>query len=107
MSNDSSCNYTLQFTDLISPICLPAAGDVAEADDLVTVLGWGKQSDSGAMSSNLKYVEVPVISDDQCEAVFGPQGDGTGCIEGPSTCNVRFVSILTRQSVMIINYYSG
>ena len=91
---------------MISPICLPAAGDVTTADDLVTVLGWGKESDSGSISSNLKYVEVAVISDEQCEEVFGAQGDGTGCIEGPSTCNVSY-TWYTRKTLFISYNFIG
>ena len=48
-----------QFTSRISPISLPDP-DQAEASDMVTILGWGQQADTGGVSPDLKYVEVRV-----------------------------------------------
>jgi len=77
----------LEFTDYISPICLPTAEDKVDPGDLVTIIGWGKQSDTGSVSSSLQFVQVPVLSEDVCEGVYGDLGPGVGCVQGPSTCN--------------------
>ena len=81
-------NFCLQFTDFISPICLPEIGDTVTDGILVTIVGWGKESDTGSISSSLNYKEAPVISDTVCGAVYGDLSDGVGCVDGPTTCNV-------------------
>merc|ERR1712066_296161 len=78
----------LELTGFVSPICLPLSGDQVQPGQELTVLGWGKDSDmSGGITSVLQYLEVNAISDTECNAVFGMTGEGTGCVEGPSTCN--------------------
>ena len=42
----------LELTDFVSPVCLPVAGQEVQAGDTVTVLGWGKDSDSGRSTSH-------------------------------------------------------
>ena len=53
-----------EFNDYIKPICLPEAGDVVEAGDLVTCTGWGKQGDSaGGLAPKLRMVQdLPALS---------------------------------------------
>ena len=46
-----------QISSLISPISLPEPGQTPTSD-VVTILGWGKQGDTGGVSPDLKYVEV-------------------------------------------------
>jgi len=81
----------VEFTDYISPICLPDAGDVVDAGNLLTVVGWGKPSDSaGGVSPTMRYVEVPVISNEECNNVFGMVGEGVVCVDtsgGHGSCN--------------------
>ena len=48
-----------QISSLISPIRLPEPGQTPTSD-VVTILGWGKQGDTGGVSPDLKYVEVSV-----------------------------------------------
>jgi len=90
LSNDIAIIYlpsNVEFTDFISPICLPEIGDTVTDGDLVTIVGWGKESDIGSISSSLNYKEAPVISDNVCGAVYGDLSDGVGCVDGPTTCN--------------------
>ena len=76
-------------TDFVSPLCLPQPGEVVEAGQEVTVLGWGKDSDSsGGISTVLQYLQVEAVSNEDCNAVYGVITEGNGCIQGPSTCNV-------------------
>merc|ERR1712210_369188 len=74
------------------PSCMPSKGMTANPDDLVSVIGWGKPSDSaGGISNVLRMVhDMPVISNAECNDVYGIVGDGIVCIDttgGKSSCN--------------------
>merc|ERR1712038_2088526 len=76
----------------IPTICLPNSGDSPAVGSLVTVTGWGKPSDSaGGISEVLREVrDIPVMSNADCNAVFGIVGDGVICIDTPGgrgSCN--------------------
>merc|ERR1712177_179905 len=80
------------FNDYIRPSCMPMAGDSADVGEMVTCTGWGKPSDSaGGISPVLRMVEDrPIISNAECNAVYGIVGDGVVCIDttgGKGTCN--------------------
>jgi secreted trypsin-like serine protease len=82
----------LQWTDAIAPICLPARSDPnLEAGTIVTPSGWGKDSDdSWFISDNLREVTVPVISNEDCKAIYSIIYDGSICIDssnGRGTCS--------------------
>ncbi|XP_063599848.1 chymotrypsin BI [Penaeus indicus] len=57
----------------------------------VTPTGWGRPSDSaGGISDVLRQVNVPVMTNNECDSVYGIVGDGVVCIDGTggkSTCN--------------------
>merc|ERR1712106_1166972 len=60
--------------------------------DLVTVTGWGKPSDSaGGISPVLRMVsDLPVITNSDCNDVYGIVGSGVVCIDttgGKGSCN--------------------
>lgn len=76
-----------QISSLISPISLPEPGQTPTSD-VVTILGWGKQGDTGGVSPDLKYVQVSRISSGACSEYYGPLAPGTECVTGPSTCQV-------------------
>merc|ERR1719308_662898 len=68
------------------------AGDTADEDELVTCTGWGKPSDNaGGISPVLRMVEDrPIISNSDCNAIYGIVGSGVVCIDttgGKGTCN--------------------
>ncbi|KAK8405229.1 hypothetical protein O3P69_001653 [Scylla paramamosain] len=77
------------FNDNIQAVKLPSS-DVS-VGDLVTPTGWGRPSDSASgISDVLRQVTVPVISNEDCNAVYGIVGSGVVCIDGAgghSTCN--------------------
>ena len=73
---------------------MPKIGDTVTDGDLVTIVGWGKESDTGSISSALNYKEAPVISNKLCGAVYGGLADGVGCVDGPTSCNVSTDDIL-------------
>merc|ERR1712042_275677 len=82
----------LSFNDYIKPSCMPMAGDTADPNELVTCTGWGKPSDSaGGISPVLRMVEDrPIITNSECNAIYGIVGSGVVCIDttgGKGTCN--------------------
>merc|ERR1711878_229802 len=82
----------LPMNDYISASCLPATGETPAVGSLVTVTGWGKPSDSaGGISPVLREVrDIPVISNSDCNDVYGIVGDGVVCIDtagGRGSCN--------------------
>merc|ERR1712154_506197 len=82
----------MSFNDYIKPSCMPMAGDTADVGEMVTYTGWGKPSDSaGGISPVLRMVEDrPIISNSECNAIYGIVGDGVVCIDttgGKGTCN--------------------
>ena len=84
----------LPMSDYITTSCLPSAGDVPSVGTMATVTGWGKPSDSaGGISDVLREVrDVPVMSNSDCNDVYGIVGDGVICIDtagGRGSCNVR------------------
>merc|ERR1719382_2084647 len=82
----------ITFNDYIIPACLPTPDLVAKEGDLVTPIGWGKPSDSASgISPVLRMVQdLPVITNKECNDVYGIVGDGVVCIDtsgGKGTCN--------------------
>merc|ERR1711899_458561 len=82
----------LSFNEYIKPSCMPMAGDTADVNEMVTCTGWGKPSDSaGGISPVLRMVEdLPIISNAECNGVYGIVGSGVACIDttgGKGTCN--------------------
>merc|ERR1712168_714306 len=74
----------------ISTVSLPTTFDV-NVGDTVTPTGWGLDSDSaGSISEVLRQVDVPIMSNSACDAVYGIVGDGQICIDtsgGKGTCS--------------------
>ena len=63
--------------------------------ELVTVTGWGKPSDNaGGISPVLRMVsDLPIISNSDCNDVYGIVGPGVVCIDttgGKGSCNVSW-----------------
>merc|ERR1712212_1316104 len=82
----------LPMNDYISASCLPATGETPAVGSMVTVTGWGKPSDSaGGISPVLREVrDIPVMTNADCNAVYGIVGDGVVCIDtagGRGSCN--------------------
>jgi secreted trypsin-like serine protease len=96
----------LEFNEYISPVCLPAAGDVLAEGSMVCVTGWGKPSDSaGGISPVLREVcDLPVISNSDCNDVYGIVGPGVVCVDttgGRGSCNVSYTNYSTK---VLTNY---
>jgi len=73
-------------------VCLPNPGEVVSPGDLICVTGWGKPSDSaGGISPVLREVcDIPVMSNADCNAVYGIVSDGAFCVDtsgGRGSCN--------------------
>merc|ERR1711971_149202 len=73
----------ISFNDYIKPSCQPAASDTADVGELVTC--------TGGISPVLRMVEdLPIISNAECNAIYGIVGDGVVCIDtagGKGTCS--------------------
>jgi len=82
----------ITFNDYIIPACLPTPDLVAKEGDLVTPIGWGRPSDSASgISPVLRMVrDLPIITNKECNDVYGIVGDGVVCMDtsgGKGTCN--------------------
>merc|ERR1712127_584852 len=82
----------MPMNDYISASCLPAAGETPSVGSMVTVTGWGKPSDSaGGISLVLREVRnLPVITNSDCNDVYGIVGPGVVCVDtagGRGSCN--------------------
>ena len=83
----------ITFNDYIKPSCLPKSGNAVSAGQMVSVIGWGKPSDSASsISPELRQVhDLPVITNRECNDVYGIVGDGVVCVDttgGRGSCNV-------------------
>jgi secreted trypsin-like serine protease len=83
----------ITFNKYVSPICLPAQSEVGETfvGDVMTVSGWGRESDSSSgIARFLNHVDVPVITNKECNDIYGIVGAGVVCVStegGKGTCN--------------------
>jgi len=82
----------ITFNDYIKPSCLPAPGNTADVGDMVSVIGWGRPSDSASgISPVLRMVhDIPVMSNRECNSYYGIVKDGVVCIDttgGRGSCN--------------------
>jgi secreted trypsin-like serine protease len=81
----------LIFNDFISAVQLST--EDPPPDTIVTSTGWGKTADGpGSVNDVLKEANVPVISNEECAALYGPitvndKSICTGVVEGAGTCN--------------------
>jgi len=66
---------SLEFTEFVQPIALPASGQDTPAGTECTVTGWGTLSEGGfGLPNVLHKVTVPVVSDEDCNASYGASG---------------------------------
>lgn len=86
--NDSTSDHDIALLKLSSPVTLgltlmqlPDADLINEAaapGDIVTVLGWGTTTEGGSIPSNLREVDVPVVSNTTCNSSSAYNGQITG-----------------------------
>jgi len=60
--------------EFVSPICLPPTSEVGETllDEVITVSGWGRESDSSSgIAETLNFVTAPIMSN-QVTEIFPP-----------------------------------
>lgn len=69
----------VQFNKQIRPICLPS-GSSSYAGNTATVIGWGSLRESGPQPSILQEVNIPIWSNGDCKAKYGPAAPG-GIVE--------------------------
>ncbi|XP_024084327.1 venom protease-like isoform X2 [Cimex lectularius] len=64
---------TVQFTDLIKPICLPKSEPLISSNfekKAPFVTGWGSVKYRGPSSSELLEIQIPVVSNAECQAAY-------------------------------------
>jgi len=59
------------FSDVI-PALLPTKGNFPSYGSSVQIYGWGKTSQGGSLSNNLRTASVDNISRTNCQSVYGP-----------------------------------
>lgn len=87
--------YKGELPGVIETVALAENADPA-VGDIVTLSGWGKNSDSApGVTDKLRMVDAPIISNAQCRETYGNTiYDGTICISsagGKGVCSVRFL----------------
>merc|ERR1711874_229718 len=66
---------SLEWTDFVKPIALPAAGQDTPAGTDCTVTGWGTLNEGGfGLPNVLHKVTVPVVSDEDCNEAYNANG---------------------------------
>ncbi|XP_023341659.1 trypsin-1 [Eurytemora carolleeae] len=66
---------SLEFTEWVQPIALPAAMEETEAGTDCTVTGWGTLNEGGISLPNVLHkVNVPVVSDEECNKNYASSG---------------------------------
>ncbi|XP_069688740.1 brachyurin-like isoform X1 [Periplaneta americana] len=84
---------SVTYSTYISPISLPPRSDQGNtfAGQSVRVSGWGINSDSATqLTENLQYVDLTVITNQECNSVYGVITSGMICVSTPggkSTCS--------------------
>lgn len=83
---------SINFTDSIQPVKLPAADQLADLSEglNVTAIGWGKEKDIGIVSSRLRFATLKVIDNVSCNETYLVVQPTTICAVGghaESTCN--------------------
>ncbi|XP_054720436.1 transmembrane protease serine 9-like [Uloborus diversus] len=62
----------VDFTETVSPICLPAQKEFTSPKDLAVVAGWGWQRfNFGQSNTELQEVQVPIVSNPYCVSKYG------------------------------------
>ena len=92
------------FSSSVRPVCLPSDTTKTYEGEVATVTGWGKPSDNaGGISDVLREVrDVPIMSNSDCNDVYGIVGDGVICIDtagGRGSCNVRTLDNVSKFNV--------
>ncbi|XP_069688735.1 brachyurin-like isoform X3 [Periplaneta americana] len=84
---------SVNYNNYISPIRLPSRADQFNtfAGESARISGWGKTSDDEEyISPTLQYVDLTVITNEECNAIYGTITSGELCASttgGKGTCN--------------------
>ncbi len=80
------------FSDEIKAGNLVSSSGSPPVGEIVTLTGWGRPSDSASgISDVLRQVDVPIMSNADCDAVYGIINEGIICVDaanGMGSCNV-------------------
>ena len=57
-------------TEAVEAVCLPSKEMRMGADSMITVSGWGTTKEGGSPAEHLLAVDVPVVTDAQCNDMY-------------------------------------
>lgn len=63
----------VKFERNILPVCVPSGND-SYVDRLATVIGWGRLYEDGPLPDIIQHVDVPIITNDECEKMYKKAG---------------------------------
>ncbi|GAB1292526.1 Ovochymase-2 [Apodemus speciosus] len=61
---------SFQFGQFVRPMCLPEPGDNFNAGFICTTAGWGRLSEGGSLPQVLQQVNLPILTQEECESVL-------------------------------------
>lgn len=61
----------ISFTAGIQAVALPTHGQETAAGSIANIAGWGSTSEGGSSSAVLQVINVPVVSNEQCNTLYG------------------------------------
>ncbi|XP_063588808.1 trypsin-1-like [Penaeus indicus] len=78
--------------DLVSTVALPSDYQEASNGTICTAVGWGYTAEGGDVSSDLRYVDLPYLTDDECRDIYGEDAVMidmmcAGFLGGQGVCN--------------------
>lgn len=71
-----SLSTPFNMTEAVEPVCLPSKEMRMSAESMITVSGWGTTREGGSPSDTLLAVEVPVVTDGQCNEMYSQPAFG-------------------------------
>merc|ERR1712198_161752 len=60
---------SIEYSDAVQPICLPAKTQEWDEDDMFLVSGWGAKKEGGGTPDKLHQVMVPYYNNDKCNSL--------------------------------------
>lgn len=61
----------LSFGTSIGPVALPELNQAVAAGTPAVVTGWGSTAEGGSLPLQLQVVDVPIVSQEDCQAAYG------------------------------------
>jgi hypothetical protein len=92
---------SVNYTNYISPICLPNDNETDYANSNATVIGWGKLTPSGTSATTLQELQLPIIDNDKCIQWYQNQGKSIP-IRYLLNIFIRFLTLMLKNILITI-----